>query len=94
MRKKIFFKATALLACVALLSLYVPNLIAAEKGTPESNFRLLLEKPVNFISSLLSFLPVFDSGNSPSSDQVKKEKENNKTKITGGMGIGKVSDGD
>ncbi|MBS3820027.1 hypothetical protein KGY73_11085 [bacterium] len=94
MRKKIFFKVSAVVACLAILSLSVPNLMAAEKGNPDFSFNVLLKKPGAFLSSLLSFLPIFDNGDSHSSDKVNNDKDNSKVKLTGGLGSGKLSDGD
>lgn len=94
MRKNIFFKVSALVACLAVLSLSVPNLMAAEKGNPDFSFKVLLKKPGAFLSSLLSFLPIFDGGDSTSSDKADNDKEDSKIKLTGGLGSGRVSDGD
>ena len=73
-------KAVALVAIVAILSLSVPGLFAAEKTRPKFNFRAFIESPYVLFSSLVSFVPLLDSGNhAPNIDK----KMNRNIMITG-----------
>lgn len=94
MRKKTFIKAVAIIACLCILSLSVPNVIAAEKNVKKFHFKQLLKRPAIMFSTLFPFLsPIFDSGkNITSSD--KASNSNGKVKVTGGLMSGKVSTGD
>jgi hypothetical protein len=93
MRKRAFTKAVALASIVAILSLSAPGLFAKGLDKPFSHFKTFLKKPVVFLYSFLYFVPLYDIGkyiDPPSMDnsQVKR------IKISGGLDIDRVSDGD
>jgi len=91
MRKKTFIKAVAIIACLCILSLSVPNVIAAEKNVKKSHF---LKKPAIMFFSLFPFLsPIFDTGKS-STPSHKLSNSDGKVKVTGMLMSGKVSTGD
>ena len=65
MRKKTFIKAIAIIACFCILSLSVPNVIAAEKNVKRFPFKVLVKKSAIMFFSLFPFLsPIFDTGKS------------------------------
>ncbi len=82
MRKKTFLKAVSLFACLSILMLSVPGVIAAEK-TPKKNDSFI-KNYVNKLSMLLPFLnlKVNDKGGT-SSDQTYNDNSKQKIKITG-----------
>ena len=96
MRKKIL-RVAAVMAFLAILSLYVPGLLSVEKATKEEtrvNFRDFLMKPIEFLSNLLPFLsPSFGSGKSIIAPD-QNSSTSSKIKITGGLYRPKNSDGD
>lgn len=87
MRKKIFIKAVALVACLAILSLSVPGAVSTERNAKKFDFNLLIKKPAIMFYSMLTFLtPIYDTGkNSTSSDQTLNDNSDSgqKIKITG-----------
>jgi len=93
MRKRAITKAVALTSIVAILSLSAPGLFAKGFDKPFSYFKTFLKKPVVFLYSFLYFVPIYDVGkyiDPPAMDnsQVKR------IKISGGLDIDRVSDGD
>ncbi|MFW6160384.1 MAG: hypothetical protein ACOC57_04500 [Acidobacteriota bacterium] len=94
MRKKNYFKAAAILACLGLLLLTVPGTYALEKNSPKIDFKLMLKKPAAMLSSILSFIPIFDNGNTDANLNDDSGKSGKKVKITGGLADGRPSDGD
>ena len=98
MRKKIFIKAVALVACFCILSLSVPGAISTERSEKKPYFKLLIMKPAAMFYSMLTFLtPISDTGkNSTSSDKASNNDSDSgqKIKITGGLVVAKVSNQD
>jgi hypothetical protein len=93
MRKRAITKAVALTSIVAILSLSAPGLFARGLDKPFSHFKTFLKKPVVFLYSFLYFAPIYDIGkyiDPPAMDnnQVKR------IKISGGLDVDRVSDGD
>jgi hypothetical protein len=93
MRKKTITKAVALTSIVAILSLSAPGLFARGLDKPFSHFKTFLKKPAVFLYSFLYFVPIYDIGkyiDPPAMDnnQVKR------IKISGGLDVDRVSDGD
>jgi len=81
--RKTLFKAAALSVCLGLLLLTIPDLNAAPKKAPKTNF---LAKSVMFVSSVFPFKSIFNMG--------KIEKMSKKAKITGNLDSRKISDSD
>jgi hypothetical protein len=97
MRKKIF-KFAALVACIGILSLYVPGLLAVEKADKHDARNYLasfFKKPAVILSYFFPFLnPVFDEGKtSTPANQNSGTETIKKIKITGGTGSGAPSTG-
>jgi len=98
MRKKTFLRAVALLACVAILSLSVPNTFAVDKAQKGFDLKLLLKKPAQIIYAIFPFLALsMDAGQNTSPDN-KPVKNNSisstKAKITGTLNSVKPPIGD
>ena len=96
MRKKIFIKAVALVACLCILSLSVPGAVTSERTAKKPNFKLLIMKPAIMVYSMLTFFaPISDTGqNNTSSDTISNDDSGQKVKITGGLLPAKVSNQD
>lgn len=98
MRKKIFIKAVALVACLAILSLSVPGAVSTERNAKKLDFKLLIKKPAIMFYSMLTFLtPIYDTGkNNTSSDQTLNDNSDSGQiiKITGGLLLPKISNQD
>lgn len=94
MRKKNYFKAAAILACLGLLLMTVPGTYALEKNSPKINFKLMLKKPAAIFSSILSFIPIFDNGSSDATLNEDSAKSGKKVKITGTLMTEAPSDDD
>ncbi len=94
MRKKNYFKAAAILACLGLLLLTVPGTYALEKNSPKIDFKLMLKKPAAMLSSILSFIPIFDNGKTEAALSDDSGKSGKKVKITGARSIETPSDDD
>ena len=93
MRKRAFTKAVALTSIVALLSLSAPGLFAKGLDEPFSSIRIFLKKPIVFLYSFLYFGPIYDIGkyiDPPEMDNSQLKQ----VKISGGLDIDRVSDGD
>jgi hypothetical protein len=67
MLKKSLLRVTAILVCFAIITMVVPGTVQAKSGK-KSTFKKIFEKPAAFFSSLLSFLPFFNSDNDKSAD--------------------------
>jgi len=94
MCKKNFFKVAAMMACLGILLLSVPGTYAMDKKASKFDYKLLIKKPAMFFSSLLSFIPIFDTGKATVSTDNTQDNYGKKIKITGGLVQGKPSDGD
>ena len=84
-------KVVALVAIAAILSLSAPGLFAAQKARPKLDFRAFIESPYALFSSLISFVPLLDSGNHTPNVDKKLKRE---IMITGTADIDRASDGD
>ena len=94
MSKKTLLKVTAIVVCFAFLLLSSPGLTSAKTKTRQFDLNNIIKKPVAFFTSLLSFLPINDTGMNAGSDGSFGEKTENKTKITGGLSSHRESDED
>ena len=94
MSKKALFKTTAIVVCFAFLLLSSPGLTSATMKATKFDLSNFIKKPVAFFSSLLSFLPINNTGMDAGSESLLGEKTNSKAKITGGLASHRVSDGD
>jgi hypothetical protein len=84
MQKKSLFKVAALFTLLGFFLLSVPGLYSAPKQTSKFDFRLLIKKPVIWISSFVSmFTPVFDTGTSETSNTINQDKSSRKIKALG-----------
>jgi len=92
MRKKALTKAIAVATCIAILSLSAPGLFAAERPIQKYHFKNIIMKPILFIASIISFIPIYDTGKYVISPDVNKKV--NVIKITGGLSIDRVFDDD
>jgi len=94
MRKKTFIKAVAIIACLCILSLSVPNVIAAEKNVKKFHFKVLVKKSAIMFFSLFPFLsPIFDTGKN-STPSHKLSNSDGKVKVTGTLSLIKHAKGD
>jgi len=91
MRKKALTKAIAVATCLAILSLSAPGLFAAERPIHKYHFNII-KTPIMFIASIISFIPIYDTGKYVISPDVNKKV--NGIKITGGLSIDRVFDDD
>lgn len=94
MSKKTLLKTTAIVVCFAFLLLSSHGLASARMKPAKFDLSNIIKKPVAFFSSLLSFLPINNTGMDAGSDSSFGEKSNSKTKITGGLASHRLSDGD
>jgi len=98
MRKKTFLRAVALLACVAILSLSVPNTFAGVKAQKGFDLKLLLKKPAQIIYAIFPFLAPSAFANQNTAPDNKPVKNNSisstKAKITGTLNSVKQPDED
>ena len=98
MRKKTFLRAVALVACVAILSLSVPNTFAVDRAQKGFDLKLLLKKPAQLIYAIFPFLaPSADAGQNtvPDNKPVKNNSiSSTKAKITGTLNSVKPPVGD
>ena len=84
MQKKSLFKIAALFTLLGFFLLSVPGLSSAPKKTSRFDFRVLIKKPVAWISSFVSmFTPVFDTGNSDTSNTINQDNSSGKIKALG-----------
>jgi len=81
MRKKALFKVIAVATCLAILSLSAPGLFAAERPIHKFPIRNIIKTPIMFIASIISFIPIYDTGRYVISPGVNKNV--NGIKITG-----------
>lgn len=81
--RKTLFKAAALSVCLGLLLLAVPDLNAAAKKAPKTNF---FTKSVMFVNSIFPFKSVFTIG--------KMKKIGKAVTVTGTLSADRVSEGD
>lgn len=94
MSKKTLFKAAAIVICFAFLSLSFPGITDARPRSPKVDFTNLIKKPVFIFSSLLSFLPIFDTGIIIAKDKNPEKTLGSDARITGGLPSRRVGDGD
>jgi hypothetical protein len=98
MRKKTL-KIVALIACFSILSLYVPGLIAVEKGAKldkKSDVTKVFMKPAVILSYFLPFLsPIFDNATKTTAPATTSTSSTvKKIKITGDSNSPSGSKGD
>jgi hypothetical protein len=94
MRKSLFVRTVALVVCLAFIGVMGSGLFAAEKRVAKVDFRLLFDKPVQF---LMSIFPGIDSFISPRKGRVISSTtavSSGKVKPTGDLVIGRPSIGD
>jgi hypothetical protein len=95
MQKKPYFKLVALAILMGFLFLSAPGLSCAEKKASKFDFRLLIKKPVVWISSVLNmFIPISDSGNNSTSKITTPDKSSPKIKPLGDILVVRPSRGD
>jgi len=94
MSKKTLFKVSAIVICFAFLSLSFPGITDARPRTPKANFNNLINKPVFIFSSLLSFLPIFDTGVIIAKDENPQKIIGGTARITDGLPSRRKGDGD
>jgi hypothetical protein len=94
MSKKTLFKAAAIVICFAFLSLSFPGIANARPRTPKVDFTNLIKKPVFIFSSLLSFLPIFDTGIIIAKDENPGKIIGGTARITDGLPSRRFGDGD
>ncbi len=92
MHKKALTKAIAVVTCLAILSLSAPGLFAAERPIQKYHFKNIIIKPILFITSIISFIPIYDTGKYVISPDVNKNAK--KIMITGGLSIDRVCEDD
>ncbi len=96
MRKTSFLKAVSIIACVSILMLSVPGVIAAEKPRAKDDFNRSFH---NILVKMISFLPFLnldsnvDKGDT-SSDTTSEDDSGQKIKITGTLRKSVGSKGD
>ena len=93
MRKGIITKGVALVSIVAILSLSAPGLFAKGLDRPFLGIKKLIKKPVVFLYSFLYFVPIYDVGKYIAPPIIDNDQMN-KIKISGGLDVDRVSDGD
>lgn len=94
MRKKAFMKVMAIIACLCILSLSAPNVMAAERSVKKFDFKIFVKKSALMFTSLFSFLnPISDTGKAIKSYD-KNSNSSGKIKALGGLMSGKPSTGD
>lgn len=93
MSKKTLFKAAAIVICFAFLSLSFPGITDARPRSPKLDFHNLIKKPVFIFSSLLSFLPIFDTGIIIVRDEDPEKPIEGTARITDGLPSRRVGDG-
>jgi hypothetical protein len=93
MSKKTLFKAAAIVICFAFLSLSFPGITDARPRSPKLDFANLIKKPVFIFSSLLSFLPIFDTGIIIVKDENPEKPTEGTARITDGLPSRRVGDG-
>jgi len=86
-------KVVALVSIVTILSLSAPGLFAGDFNKPFSNFKKILKQPVMLLYSFLYFVPIYDVGKyiAPPAIDNSQLKE---IKISGGLDVDRLSDGD
>ena len=94
MSKKTLLKVTAIVVCFAFLLLSSPGLTSAKTKTRQFDLNNIIKKPVAFFTSLLSFLPINDTGMNAGSDGLLTNNPNTKVKITGDLNCGRASGDD
>lgn len=94
MSKKTLFKAAAIVICFAFLSLSFPGITDARPRSPKVDFANLIKKPVFIFSSLLSFLPIFDTGIIIAKDENPQKIIGGTARITDGLPSRRKGDGD
>ena len=94
MPKKTLLKVTAIVVCFAFLLLSSPGLASAKARSDKFNLNNIIKKPVTLFSSLLSFLPIHDSGMNADSDGLSSKKTTKRVRITGDLNCGRVSGDD
>ena len=95
MHKKKFFKTTAIVVCFALVVLAFPGLTSAKTKAPRFDLSRFLKKPAMFVASLLSYLPIYDTGRYVDDYDVTPDvKYGKKVKVTGDLSKGRPSGGD
>ena len=92
MHKKALTKAIAVATCLAILSLSAPGLFAAERPIQKYHFKNIIKIPIMFIASIISFIPINDTGRYVISPDVNKKVK--KIQITGGLSIDRVCEDD
>jgi hypothetical protein len=93
MSKKTLFKAAAIVICFAFLSLSFPGITDARPRSPKLDFYHLIKKPIFVFSSLLSFLPIFDTGVILIRDEDPEKPIEGRARITDGLPSRRVGDG-
>ncbi len=84
MQKKSLFKIAALFTLLGFFLLSVPGLSSAPKKTSRFDFRVLIKKPVAWISSFVSmFTPVFDTGSPDTPNTINQDNSSGKIKALG-----------
>jgi len=91
MPKRTLFKVTALIVCFTILALSVPSAYA-KSGPDRFDVGTFIKKQVKVFTSLLSFLPFFDSG--PDVPVYGGDDYLNNVKVTGGLKSDRPSGGD
>ncbi len=92
MRKNIL-RIAALAAFVGILSLYVPGVMGAERPARFS-IKRMIEKPYNFIASMLGFLPRINDGKDTNRDSSLTTDYVKRLKTSGGLQAARPSGGD
>ncbi len=79
MKKKSVFKMAALFTLLGFFLLSVPGFSSVPKKSSKFDFKILIKKPVAWISSFASiFVPVFDTGTSDASNTINQDNSSGK----------------
>lgn len=94
MYKKTIMKVLAIIVCLCILSLSVPNAIAAERDVKKFDFKVFVKRSATMFYSLFPLLsPILDSENNiTSSDKINKS--DGKIRVSGMLKVYFLSDGD
>jgi len=89
--KKNTIKAAAIVVCFAFLVLAFPGKTSAKA---RFDFDRFIKKPVMFMASLFSFLPIYDAGKYVAEYDTETVQTGNKIKVAGTLPSHRVGGGD